>query len=87
MNEPDGYLNIEAETEKMRKKYSNTQNLIAFEKNEKGDYIAVDPNGEVFLPDEKGVYRPCGKKFYRYLLEQFEQENERLGKRWKDEKN
>lgn len=87
LNEPDGYLNIETETEKMREKYSNTQNLIAFEKNEKGDYIAVDPNGEVFLPDEKGVYRPCGKKFYRYLLDQFEQENERLGKRWKDEKN
>lgn len=87
LNEPDGYLNIEAETEKMREKYSNTQNLIAFEKNEKGDYIAVDPNGEVFLPDEKGVYRPCGKKFYCFLLEQFEQENERLGKRWKDEKN
>lgn len=87
LNKPDGYLNIETETEKMREKYSNTQNLIAFEKNEKGDYIAVDPNGDVFLPDEKGVYRPCGKKFYRYLLEQFEQENERLGKRWKDEKN
>lgn len=87
LNQTDGYLNIEAETEKMREKYSNTQNLIAFEKNEKGDYIAVDPNGEVFLPDEKGVYRPCGKKFYRYLLDQFEQENERLGKRWKDEKN
>ena len=87
LNKPDGYLNIEAETEKMREKYSNTQNLIAFEKNEKGDYIAVDPNGDVFLPDEKGVYRPCGKKFYCFLLEQFEQENERLGKSRKDEKN